>query len=129
MRHIAIVAAAAALLSTSAFAAGVPATTIKQQNAAITSVNVQAAQPAAGHHYKVNARELATQFNGSYKLTNGSEIELSSRHSRFYATLDGTQVEMRAVARNSFVSADSKMAVSFDSQLTKGDDIAVSFVN
>ena len=36
---------------------------------------------------------------------------------------------MRAVARNSFVSADSKMAVSFDSQLTKGDDLAVSFEN
>ena len=130
MRHIAIVAAAAAaLVSTSAFAAGVPATTAKQQNAAITSVNVKAAQPATGHRSKVNARELATQFNGTYKLTNGSEIALSSRNARYYASMGGEPVEMLAVDRNSFVSADAKLAVSFASQAVQGDDIAVTFAN
>lgn len=129
MRHIAIVAAAAALLSTSAFAAGVPAPTVKQQKADITSISVKAAQSAAGQRYKANARELATQFNGSYQLTNGSEIELSSRNARFYASMGGAQVEMLAVDRNNFVSADSKLAVSFDSRAIQGDDIAVSVLN
>lgn len=124
MRHIAIVAAAAALLSTSAFAAGVPAT-IAQHNAAIESVRVQGNQPGAVHRYKVTPREFATQFNGSYKLTNGSEIELSARNSRFYASMDGTQVEMLSVTPNTFVSVDSKLAVSFDKDATRGDDISV----
>ena len=125
MRHIAIVAAAAALFSTSAFAAGVPAT-VEQQNAAIASVRVQGGeQPTAVHRYKVSPREFASQFNGSYKLTNGSEIELSSRNSRYYASIDGTQVELLSVTPNSFVSIDSKLAVSFDKDATRGDDISV----
>ena len=125
MRHIAIVAAAAALFSTSAFAGGVPAT-IEQQNAAIESVRVQGgSQPAAVHRYKVSRHDFATQFNGSYKLTNGSEIELSSRNSRYYASIDGNQVEILSVTPNSFVSVDAKLAVSFDKNATRGDDIFV----
>ncbi|MFD2366256.1 hypothetical protein [Pseudoduganella sp. GCM10020061] len=123
MRHIAIVVAAA-LVSTSAFAAGVPST-IEQQNAAISSVRVQGGQPSAVHRYKVSPREFATQFNGSYKLTNGSEIELSSRNARYYASMDGTEVELLSVTPNTFVSVDSKLAVSFDKDATRGDDISV----
>ncbi|HEY1042341.1 MAG TPA: hypothetical protein VGE60_00620 [Telluria sp.] len=125
MRHIAIVAAA--LISTSAFAAGVPAT-VAQQNAAVASVRVLGDQPTAVHRYKVSKRDFATQFNGSYKLTNGSEIELSSRNSRFYASLDGNQVELLSVTPNTFVSVDSKLAVSFDANATRGDDISVRFL-
>lgn len=125
MRHIAIVAAAAALFSTSAFAGGVPAATLDQQNAAVTSVRVQGNQPAAVHRYKVSPREFATQFNGSYKLSNGSEIELSSRNARFFASMDGEQVELLSVTPTTFVSVDSKLAVSFDKDATRGDDISV----
>ena len=124
MRHIAIVATAAALFSSSAFAAGVPAT-VQQQNAAIASVRVAGEQPAAVHRYKVSRRDFATQFNGSYKLTNGSEIELSARNSRFYASMDGAEVELLSVTPNSFVSVDSRLAVSFDKDATRGDDISV----
>ncbi|HEU4851696.1 MAG TPA: hypothetical protein VFT37_06030 [Telluria sp.] len=127
MRKFAIAAAAAALLSTSAFAAGVP-TTIEQQNAAVASVRVQGGQPQGVHRYKVTPREFATQFNGTYKLRNGSEVELSARNSRYYASMDGSEVELLSVTPNTFVSVDAKMAVSFDKEATGGDDIQVRMV-
>jgi len=124
MRKIALVTAAiAAFASAPSFAAP---STVAQHNAAINSVRVQAAQPAAVHRYKVSQREFATQFNGSYKLKNGSEVQLSSRGSRFFASLDGQQeVEMLSVTPNVFVSVDAKLQVSFDKDATQGDDIFV----
>ena len=126
MRHFAIATvAAAALFSTSAFAAGVPAASIEQQNAAIASVRVLGSQPQNVHRYKVTAREFQTQFNGTYRLSNGSEVELRRRNSRYFATLDGNEVELLSVTPTMFVSAGSKMAVSFDKEATRGDDISV----
>lgn len=125
MRHFAIATvAAAALLSTSAFAAGVPSN-IEQQNAAVSSVRVQGGQADSVHRYKVSQREFATQFNGTYKLTNGSELELRNRGARYYASVDGSEVELVSVTPNMFVSVDSKMAVSFDKDATGGDDVMV----
>lgn len=126
MRHFAIAtAAAAALLSTSAFAAGVPSI-IDQQNAAIASVRVLGTQAQSVHRYKVTAREFQTQFNGTYRLSNGNEVELRRRNSRYFASMDGNEVELLSVTPNTFVSVDAKMAVSFDKNATGNDDIFVS---
>lgn len=124
MRKIALVTAAiAAFASAPSFAAP---STVAQHNAAISSVRVQAAQPAAVHRYKVSQREFTSQFKGSYKLKNGSEVQLSNRGSRFFASVDGQQeVELLSVTPNMFVSVDSKLQVSFDTDATQGDDIFV----
>ncbi len=104
---IAISAAAAAALIVAAPAGG---QTPLPGGTDPSSVTVQGAQPV----YQLDAKEFQ-DYRGTYLLSNGQRLTLSTSRKRFYATIDGyPQFEIVPVRHNTFVGRGNGLRMTFD---------------
>lgn len=98
---------AAATLSLPAFAAP-PAAAADTGDAAMPSVHV-----VAGAAYKLRPIEF-DGVQGSYALSDGRTLRVSSARHRLYAELDAARFEIVPVAQNVFASRDAALRLAFD---------------
>jgi hypothetical protein len=96
----------AAALSLSALAVS-PAASAATAGTAISSVHV-----SAGAAYKPRPIEFEG-VQGSYALSDGRTLRLSSAHGKLYAELGHARIEMMPVAPNVFATRDG-MRLAFD---------------
>ena len=67
-----------------------------------------------GERYKVDREEFA-DYKGSYLLSNGKAMAVTSRGKRFYAEIDGERrAELIPVGPKVFVAPDSDVIMMFD---------------
>ncbi len=96
---------AAATLSLSALAAPPAAETA---DAAMSRVHV-----VAGASWKLRPADIAG-LQGSYALSDGRTLHVSSARRKLYADLGQARFEIVPVARNEFASRDDAVRLSFD---------------
>lgn len=105
--HVLAIAAAASLVTLGQAAAQAPGTT----GPASTTVQVTG---TPGARYKVDREEFA-DYKGSYLLSNGKAMAVTSRGKRFYAEIDGERrAELIPVGPKVFVAPESDVIMMFD---------------
>lgn len=106
--HTLVIALGAAVLSASALAAP-PNSTADAGSAAMVP-----AQTVNGSSYKQRPVEF-DGVQGSYDLSNGETMRISSQHRKLYAQIGGRgKAELVAVAPNVLVSRDDSLRLTFD---------------
>lgn len=112
-------AAAAALLAGSAFAAP------PQDTAAPSEIQVRGPAPAP-EKYTMNTQQLR-EIAGTYALSNGQSLRLSTWQNRLYADLNQRgMTEMVPVDENVFVAASHDMSMVFK-PVAFGDELRLTY--
>ena len=112
----ALVFAAAATLSVSAFADP----SIAPSSATASAVLA----PSTYSAYRLTTDE-AEHMRGSFRLTDGRTITVTSRMSKLYVDLDGKREELVPVAPKKFVTRDTGATVAFN-QVPFADEVVVN---
>jgi len=106
----------AATLSMAAFADPSIAPSLSAGNSAQAQV-----QPSMAYRLTKND---ADHMRGSYLLTDGRTIKVTSRMNKLFVDLDGKQEEMVPVGQNRFVTRDTGARLTFN-QVPYADEVVV----
>jgi hypothetical protein len=112
----ALVLAAAATVSMSAFADPSIAPSSATANAVVASSTYGG--------YRLTTDEAA-HMRGTFRLADGRTITVTSRMSKLYVDLDGKREELVPVASNKFVTRDTGATVAFN-QVPFADEVVVN---
>ena len=113
----ALVFAAAATLSLSAFADP----SVAPSSATASAVMVSSSTPSA---YRLTKDE-AEHMRGSFRLTDGRTITVTNRMNKLFVDLDGKREELVPVAPKKFVTRDTGATVAFN-QVPFADEVVVN---